>query len=70
VIAAARQALRRKVRRIVVGTHGRSIEQGLLEQLSSDGWVMEAEETCRYGYAGKDLRLAMDGCQVWRNPAG
>jgi hypothetical protein len=68
VLSAARSVLSHKVRRLVVGTHGRDIEQRLLVGLSSDGWRLEADEACRFHHAGGQLSLAIDGCQVWWNP--
>jgi FkbM family methyltransferase len=68
VLSAAQAVLAAKVRRLVVGTHGRDIEQRLLRDLSSEGWRLEADEACRFHHAGGQLSLAIDGCQVWRNP--
>jgi FkbM family methyltransferase len=68
VVRAGRAVLRAKVRRVVIGTHGRAVEQALLEELSSQGWVLEADQACRYTPFGAGLALAVDGCQVWRNP--
>lgn len=67
VVSAARATLKAKVRRLVIGTHGRAIEQRILEDLSDDGWVCENDEACRYAAGGAGLYLALDGCQVWRN---
>ena len=69
VVAAARATLKAKVRRLVIGTHGRAIEQRLLEDLSADGWQCENDEACRYATGAAGLYLALDGCQVWRNDA-
>ncbi|HVA48651.1 MAG TPA: FkbM family methyltransferase [Pirellulales bacterium] len=69
VLAAARQVLRQKVKRTVVGTHGRAIEQQLLDMMSADGWLLEAEETCLYRQSNGGVQLVRDGCQVWKNPA-
>jgi hypothetical protein len=55
------------VKRIVVGTHSRAIEQGLLDELAPCSWVLEAEESCKYRQDGPRMALIMDGCQVWRN---
>ena len=68
VLAAARDVLARKVRRIVVGTHGRDIEQRLLEEMTGRGWALEGEEACQFRQHGTTLSLFRDGCQVWRNP--
>ncbi len=68
VVAAGRDALKAKVRWLVVGTHGRGIEEELFEELAPRGWLLEADEACRYGPAPGGLILTTDGCQVWRNP--
>lgn len=69
VVTAAREALKAKVRRLVIGTHGRAIEQQLLEELSSAGWLLETDVPCRYTPHDGGLALTVDGCQVWKNPA-
>ena len=68
VISAARQQLKQRVKRLVIGTHGRAIEEQLLNTLSADGWLLEAEESCLYQQAGERMALSRDGCQVWKNP--
>jgi hypothetical protein len=68
VVASARQTLKHKVKRVVVGTHSRSIEQQLFEEMSQSGWLLEAEESCLYQQLHGKLSLLRDGCQVWRNP--
>ena len=68
VLASARQVLKEKVKRLVVGTHTRAIEQELLHELPSQSWVLEADEACRYRQNGAGVVQYMDGCQVWRNP--
>jgi FkbM family methyltransferase len=69
VLAAARDVLGRKVKRVVVGTHGRDIEQRLMEEMTGRGWALEGEEACQFRQNGTKLNLFRDGCQVWRNPA-
>jgi FkbM family methyltransferase len=69
VVPAAAAVLDAKVRRVVIGTHGRAIEQGLLDGMAARGWVLESDEGCRYVQAGRAMVLDLDGCQVWRNPA-
>lgn len=68
-VRAGRGELRAKVRRLVIGTHGRGIEQQLLDDLAADGWRLEHDEACGYRLADGRFALARDGCQVWRNPA-
>ncbi len=67
VIACARLALRQKVRRMVIGTHGRFIEERLINELSSQGWALESEEACAFDEHEGIVHMARDGCQVWRN---
>lgn len=69
VISAAREALQQKAKRLVIGTHGRLIEEQLLNAMSADGWLLEAEESCRYRQSGERMILERDGCQVWKNLA-
>jgi FkbM family methyltransferase len=68
VIASAPQILKKKVKRLVIGTHSRAIEQNLLDQLAGHGWVLESEESCKFLQQGDKMLLTRDGCQVWRNP--
>jgi FkbM family methyltransferase len=67
VVTAARAVLGEKVKRLVIGTHGRSIEEQLLNELAANGWVLEAEEPCLYRQTEAGMQLLLDGCQVWRN---
>jgi FkbM family methyltransferase len=69
VLRAAIETLNRNTRRIVVGTHGRRIEEDLLELFSQAGWIIEHEQACTFRQL-RDNRvvLGMDGEQVWRNP--
>ena len=67
VVTAAREVLRQKVKRLVIGTHGRSIEEQLFDELAPYGWVLEAEEPCLYRQTEVGMQLLLDGCQVWRN---
>jgi FkbM family methyltransferase len=68
VISSARQVLKEKVKRLVIGTHSRSIEQNLLDELASQSWVLEAEHCCVFQQDGRKMNLYRDGCQTWRNP--
>src|SRR5262249_13430931 len=65
VAAAAREVLAEKVKWLVIGTHGRAIEQALMEELAPRGWAPEGEEACQYQHAGDRMVLVRDGCQVW-----
>jgi FkbM family methyltransferase len=68
VISSARRVLKEKVKRLVIGTHSRSIEQNLLEELASQSWVLEAEKSCTYRQEEQKMKLDVDGLQSWRNP--
>ena len=67
VIASARSALKQKVRRLVIGTHGRFIEERLMNELSAQGWSLESDEACAFDETDGNVHMARDGCQVWRN---
>lgn len=67
-IAAALEPITLKVRRIVVGTHGRHIEERLFTDLCAAGWILENEEPCQYIQQNGRMMLTRDGCQTWRNP--
>lgn len=69
VVAASREVLRQKVKRLVIGTHSRAIEQHLFDELGAAGWRLEAEEPTVVRQLGGGPDLYIDGCQVWRNPA-
>jgi FkbM family methyltransferase len=70
VVAAGRDVLRQKVKRLVIGTHSRTIEQQLFDELGAAGWRLEAEEpTIVRQVDSGGPHLYVDGCQVWRNPA-
>jgi FkbM family methyltransferase len=61
--------LDRKVRRLVIGTHGRDLEQRLLEFLDGRGWILEIDKACSFHQPPPHaITLAQDGVQVWRNP--
>jgi FkbM family methyltransferase len=67
VLASSAGVLENQVRRMVVGTHGRSIEARLHEVMSARGWVLETDEACLFTQSGNTITLALDGCQAWRN---
>jgi FkbM family methyltransferase len=69
VISSAQEILKEKVKRLVIGTHSRMIEQQLLDLLIRPDWELESEEACIFKqFWGRNL-LVRDGCQVWRNRA-
>lgn len=69
VLRSAIPALNARVRRMIIGTHSRSIEGHLLDLLSSEGWICEFEQPCKLQFLpdGQFL-MVTDGEQVWRNP--
>lgn len=68
VLAAAAEVLAARVRRIVIGTHGRAIEERLMKCFGSGTWTLEHELPCRLVQDGSGaLQLVADGVQVWRN---
>jgi FkbM family methyltransferase len=69
VVAAGREVLREKAKRLVIGTHGRAIEGQLIDELGPRGWVLESEEPCIFRQDPNGLHLYIDGVQVWRNSA-
>lgn len=57
-----------KVRRVVIGTHGRGIEEHLFQTFASAGWNLELEQGCQFTVVEGKPILTLDGCQVWKNP--
>ena len=70
VMQAAAPTLQSRVRRVVIGTHSRQIEAGLLALFGTLGWTLEAECACCIEQpAPQGLpALSKDGYQVWSNP--
>ncbi|WP_368418082.1 FkbM family methyltransferase [Rhodovarius sp.] len=69
---AAIATVSRRVRRLVIGTHGRGLEQELFAIFGRAGWTLEDELACQMGRVaghGEDFLLLADGVQVWFNPA-
>jgi FkbM family methyltransferase len=62
------QLLKRRVRYLVIGTHSRRIEGGLIESLLSEGWELEVEEPCTFDIKHPWFEVQLDGTQGWRNP--
>jgi len=68
VLRSAIGALDEHVRRIVIGTHSRSIEAALLDLFSEHGWINEHEQPCVITQLDDGhMHLNVDGEQVWRN---
>ncbi len=66
-LAASADALDAKVLRLVVGTHGRGIEDRLFSLFSGLGWTLEYEKPCNFRTGTAGMALQNDGVQVWRN---
>jgi len=62
-------AVNTKIRRLVIGTHGRAIEERLIMLLSKHSWILEHEKACTFQQTGTQMVLLNDGVQVWRNVA-
>jgi FkbM family methyltransferase len=60
--------LNERVAYLVVGTHSRSIEGELIEQLMAAGWLPEIERPAILGINDGKARVSTDGVQGWRNP--
>jgi hypothetical protein len=67
VLSRAQDVLKEKAKRLVIGTHGRMIEEKLLNCLALNSWILESEESCQLKQLDKAIVLLRDGCQVWRN---
>lgn len=68
VLRAGMDVLNAKARRVVVGTHSRSIEGHLFDLFHANGWVCESEVVCQMRPLMDGSRaLWVDGEQVWRN---
>jgi FkbM family methyltransferase len=67
VIQAGLEALNRKVKALVIGTHGRAIEARLMQLMLSEGWLLGRDSACRVGLGNQSGVLAADGCQFWQN---
>jgi hypothetical protein len=65
VIKPALPALNRRVRRLIVGTHGRELDGIMFGLMSKNGWELEHEKTSVH--RSPDLALVEDGSQVWKN---
>jgi FkbM family methyltransferase len=68
VLAPALVELRKQVRRIVIGTHGRKIEESLFDLFGSAGWRLEGDAACQMKQADGSIVLVQDGAQLWVNP--
>lgn len=65
---ASTQLVDTRVRRVVIGTHSRAVEDVLLGVFSGMGWELEHDKSCAFKQAGSgEIVLVVDGVQVWRN---
>ena len=60
--------LTEKVATMIIGTHGRAIEEDLMAVLTKAGWQILREKACQFRLDDGHPTLNMDGCQVWKNP--
>jgi FkbM family methyltransferase len=67
LVAQALDLLNRKVRYLVIGTHGRRIEGDLIALLAGAGWQLEVEEPCEFDIHDPAFAPRNDGTQGWRN---
>lgn len=67
VFASAIGLVNQRVRRVCIGTHGRSAEGRLLDLFASEGWNLEFEEPCTIIQDGTKVANIADGVQVWSN---
>jgi hypothetical protein len=61
-------AMTRNVRVACVATHGRQIEQALINAFDEAGWVSECAFPCKAEGEGETERVFKDGVFVWSNP--
>ena len=66
-IEASIETVDKVARRVVIGTHGRALEERLMALFSARGWVLEHEKPCSFRQVGTGMALVGDGVQVWRN---
>ena len=66
-LGASAKALDGQVLRLVVGTHGRGVEERLFSLFSGLGWVLEYEKACTFAEGSGGMALKNDGVQVWYN---
>lgn len=63
------EAMARRVRRVLIGTHSRVIEGELFAHFRDQGWLLEMERPAiAPPRAGQPVTL-IDGVQLWRHPA-
>jgi FkbM family methyltransferase len=72
VCRAGIEMLNERVRRVVIGTHSRTLDGELMSLFYSAGWSLENEKptifSWRDGAQTLEALTTVDGIQVWRNP--
>jgi FkbM family methyltransferase len=70
LIEANLDLIARQVRAMMIGTHSRTIEGGLIDLLYRNGWQLELEKPCRVAWKvrgpSQEPLTEVDGCQYWR----
>ena len=60
----------RLVRRVLIGTHSRIIEGGLMNHFLKAGWHLEMDRPAIAPLKGGKPVIEIDGVQLWANPRG
>ena len=68
-VAGNAEAMARRVRRVLIGTHGRAIEGALFAHFEAQGWLLEMERPAIAPPLGGRAEIRIDGVQMWCNPA-
>lgn len=68
-LSAGISALNQRVKRLVVGTHGRTIEQDLLGLFGRNRWRLVDELACAASIVDGKPAFLQDGAQYWLNEA-
>lgn len=61
-----------RAKRVIIGTHSRTIEGDLITLFARNEWVLENEKPCKFAphptWDTLESLTTVDGCQVWCNP--
>ncbi len=69
LMSSARKVVDRRVRRVVIGTHSRAVEETLHKVFTDIGWKLEHDSSCQMMQVPTgQIVLVADGTQVWSNP--
>ncbi|NDV87917.1 hypothetical protein GTW51_14520 [Aurantimonas aggregata] len=60
--------IERLVKRVLIGTHSRSIEGDIMRMMLDAGWLLEMERPAILGIAGGVPHVVVDGVQAYFNP--